>query len=190
MRIIGGKYKGKRLIQPLDKTTRPLKDLVKESIFNIIQHSNKFNIQIKNSKVLDLYAGSGSFGLECISRDAKIVYFFENHLNAIKILNKNLNYLIKNSNHQLFEKNCIDFIASNSFTITNFDIIFLDPPFKENKLIEILNLILNKNILNDDGLIIIHRHIKDKFEIIDNLEIVENRKYGISKIYFVKKIKS
>ena len=81
MRIIGGKYKGKRLIQPLDKTTRPLKDLVKESIFNIIQHSNKFNIQIKNSKVLDLYAGSGSFGLECISRDAKIVYFFENHLN-------------------------------------------------------------------------------------------------------------
>ena len=60
MRIIGGKYKGKKLIQPLDKTTRPLKDLVKESIFNIIQHSNKINTQIKDSKILDLYAGSGS----------------------------------------------------------------------------------------------------------------------------------
>ena len=117
MRIIGGKYKGKKLIQPLDKTTRPLKDLVKESIFNIIQHSNKINIQIENSKILDLYAGSGSFGIECISRDAKLVYFFEKHLNAIKILNQNINSLKENSNYELFEKDCLDFFASDSFPV-------------------------------------------------------------------------
>ena len=190
MRIIGGKYKGKKLIQPLDKTTRPLKDLVKESIFNIIQHSNKINTQIKDSKILDLYAGSGSFGLECISREAKIVYFFENHFNAIKILNQNLSSLKENSNHKLFEKDCLDFISSESFVVKNFDIIFLDPPFKENTLNQILNLLLNKNILKNNGLIIIHRHIKDKLKIIDNLEIVEDRKYGISRIFFLKKIKS
>jgi len=188
MRIIGGKYKGKKLIQPLDKTTRPLKDLVKESIFNIIQHSNKINIQIENSKVLDLYAGSGSFGIECMSRDAKLVYFFEKHLNAIKILNQNINSLKKNSNFKLFEKDCLDFIASESFT-NNFNIIFLDPPFKEDTLNKILNLILRKNILNVDGLIIIHRHIKDKIKIIDELEVIEDRKYGISRIFFCKKIK-
>ena len=189
MRIIGGKYKGKKLIQPLDKTTRPLKDLVKESIFNIIQHSNKINIQIENSKVLDLYAGSGSFGIECISRDAKLVYFFEKHLNAIKILNQNINSLKENSNYKLFEKDCLDFLASDSFTTKNFNIIFLDPPFKEDTLNKILDLILRKNILNNDGLIIIHRHIKDKIKIIDELEIVEDRKYGISRIFFCKKLK-
>jgi 16S rRNA (guanine966-N2)-methyltransferase len=189
MRIIGGKYKGKKLIQPLDKTTRPLKDLVKESIFNIIQHSNKINIQIENSKVLDLYAGSGSFGIECISRDAKLVYFFEKHLNAIKILNQNINSLKENSNYKLFEKDCLDFLASDSFTTKNFNIIFLDPPFKEDTLNKILNLILSKNILKDNGLIIIHRHIKDKIKIIDELEIVEDRKYGISRIFFCKKLK-
>ena len=190
MRIIGGKYKGKKLIQPLDKTTRPLKDLVKESIFNIIQHSNKINIQIENSKILDLYAGSGSFGIECISRDAKLVYFFEKHLNAIKILNQNINSLKENSNYKLFEKDCLDFLASDSFKTKNFNIIFLDPPFKEDTLNKILNLILSKNILKDDGLIIIHRHIKDKIKIIDELEIVEDRKYGISRIFFCKKLKS
>ena len=189
MRIIGGKYKGKKLIQPLDKTTRPLKDLVKESIFNIIQHSNKINIQIENSKILDLYAGSGSFGIECISRDAKLVYFFEKHLNAIKILNQNINSLKENSNYKLFEKDCLDFLASDSFKTKNFNIIFLDPPFKEDTLNRILNLILSKNILKDDGLIIIHRHIKDKIKIIDELEIVEDRKYGISRIFFCKKLK-
>lgn len=189
MRIIGGKYKGKKLIQPLDKTTRPLKDLVKESIFNIIQHSNKINIQIENSKILDLYAGSGSFGIECISRDAKLVYFFEKHLNAIKILNQNINSLKENSNYKLFEKDCLDFLASDSFTTKNFNIIFLDPPFKEDTLNKILNLILSKKILKDDGLIIIHRHIKDKIKIIDELEIVEDRKYGISRIFFCKKLK-
>ena len=189
MRIIGGKYKGKKLIQPLDKTTRPLKDLVKESIFNIIQHSNKINIQIENSKILDLYAGSGSFGIECISRDAKLVYFFEKHLNAIKILNQNINSLKENSNYKLFEKDCLDFLASDGFTTKNFNIIFLDPPFKEDTLNKILNLILSKNILKDNGLIIIHKHIKDKIKIIDELEIVEDRKYGISRIFFCKKLK-
>ena len=189
MRIIGGKYKGKKLIQPLDKTTRPLKDLVKESIFNIIQHSNKINIKIENSKVLDLYAGSGSFGIECMSRDAKLVYFFEKHLNAIKILNQNINSLKENSNYELFEKDCLDFLASDGFTTKNFNIIFLDPPFKEDTLNKILNLILSKNILKDNGLIIIHKHIKDKIKIIDELEIVEDRKYGISRIFFCKKLK-
>ncbi len=188
MRIIGGKYKGKKLIQPLDKTTRPLKDLVKESIFNIIQHSKKINIQIENSKILDLYAGSGSFGIECISRDARIVFFFEKHLNAIKILNQNLNSLKENSNHKLFEKDCLDFIASENFTTKKFNIIFLDPPFKDDKINKILNLILDKNVLEDNGLIIIHRHIKDKVKLIDKLEIIEEKKYGISKIYFLKKL--
>ena len=80
MRVIGGTFKGKKLFLPNDKNTRPLKDLVKESIFNLIQHSKKINIEIKNSMILDLFSGSGSFGIECLSRGAKKVIFLENYM--------------------------------------------------------------------------------------------------------------
>ena len=78
MRIIGGKFKGKKLLEPKDKETRPLKDLTKESIFNIINHSNKFSIEIKKAYVLDLFSGVGSFGIECLSQGAGHVTFIEN----------------------------------------------------------------------------------------------------------------
>ena len=66
MRIISGISKGKKILQPKDLSTRPLKDLTKESIFNILTHSNKFNIKLKDSNILDLFSGVGSFGLECL----------------------------------------------------------------------------------------------------------------------------
>jgi len=88
MRIIAGNFKGKKLYLPTDKNTRPLKDIVKESIFNLIKHSKKINIEIENSLILDLFSGTGSFGIECISRGAKKVVFFENYNKALKILQK------------------------------------------------------------------------------------------------------
>ena len=77
MRIIAGKLKGSVLYMPKDKNTRPLKDLARESIFNLLTHSNKISFQLEQSNVLDLYAGTGSFGLECLSRKAKSVCFVE-----------------------------------------------------------------------------------------------------------------
>ena len=82
MRIIGGEFKGKKLFLPDDKNTRPLKDIVKESIFNLIQHSKKIKIKIEGSVVLDLFSGSGSFGLECLSRGAQNVTFVEKDRNT------------------------------------------------------------------------------------------------------------
>ena len=90
MRIISGIYKNKKISLPTDKFTRPLKDMVRESIFNIIEHSNLIKKKILNSKVLDLYSGSGSFGIECLSRGASKVYFCENYSPAFKVLKKNL----------------------------------------------------------------------------------------------------
>ena len=85
MRVIGGKLKGKLIHNPTDKTTRPLKDMVKESIFNIILHSNLFQSKIKNSNILDLFSGVGSFGLEAISRGMKKSYFLELLLQVIEM---------------------------------------------------------------------------------------------------------
>ena len=89
MRIISGYLKGKKIDQPSNKFTRPLKDLTKESIFNILQHSNLINFSLDKSKILDLFSGVGSFGLECLSRGAENVIFCENYPEAIKILRKN-----------------------------------------------------------------------------------------------------
>ena len=78
MRIIAGTLKNSTLYLPKNKNTRPLKDMVRESIFNFLMHSNKIPFQLEKSIVLDLFAGTGSFGLECISRKAEKVYFVEN----------------------------------------------------------------------------------------------------------------
>ena len=82
MRIIGGKFRNKKLYFPKNLKTRPLKDSVRENIFNILRHSNDVDIDIKNSEVLDLYAGTGSFGLECVSRESSRVVFIENDLDV------------------------------------------------------------------------------------------------------------
>ena len=95
MRIISGKFKGKFISFLKSKTTRPLKDSVKENIFNILSHSKSINIKLEKSNVLDLYSGIGSFGLECLSRGANKITFVEKDKMALKILNQNiLNYLL------------------------------------------------------------------------------------------------
>ena len=101
MRIIAGTFKGKKILEPKDNLTRPLKDLTKESIFNILNHSNKFNINLENSNILDLFSGVGSFGIESLSRGAKGVVFIENYQNVLSILKKNIESL------KLFEKSKI-----------------------------------------------------------------------------------
>ena len=93
MRIISGIFKGKRIEFLKTLKTRPLKDSVKENLFNILMHSNQINLNLKSSEILDLYSGIGSFGLECISRGAKKVTFVEKDILASSILNKNLTNL-------------------------------------------------------------------------------------------------
>ena len=94
MRIISGIFKGKKIIEPKDTTTRPLKDLTRESIFNIISHSNKFRLELSNVRVLDLFSGTGSFGIECLSRGFKEVVFIENYLGVLPILKKLIKFKI------------------------------------------------------------------------------------------------
>ena len=88
MRIISGFLKGKKIDFLKSNTTRPLRDFVKESTFNIIEHSNLVNISLKDANILDLYSGVGSFGIECISRGAKKIMFVENDIKALSILKK------------------------------------------------------------------------------------------------------
>ena len=185
MRIIGGNFKGKKILDPLDKKTRPLKDLTKESIFNVLKHSNKFSINIENSIILDLFSGVGSFGLECLSRNAKYVTFVENYSGVLPILKKNLSNLETDGNYQVIDENILNKIDFKKIT-NKCDIIFLDPPYKEKKLPIIIDQISKDRILSNDGIIIIHRHKKEEDQFTKKLRIVVEKKYGISKILFCK----
>mgnify|MGYP001235610157 CR=1 FL=1 len=182
MRIIGGNLKGKKILIPKDKNTRPLRDLVKESIFNLIQHSNKFDCSLVGSNILDLFSGIGSFGLECLSRDSKKVFFFENYDIALEILNKNLKLLNIKNKYEIINQDCFKFFNKKIFFKEKFDIIFIDPPFKEKRTNNLIDSILEKKILKKNGIIIIHKHKKDNIIIESNLKIIDQRNYGISKI--------
>ena len=185
MRIIGGYLKGKKILTPTDKLTRPLKDMVRESIFNIIQHSKNELVNLKSSTILDLFSGSGSFGMECISRGAKKVIFFENYPNSVKVLKKNLNLLKLNSYSKIIEKDAYS-ISQSQFNIKKFDLIFLDPPFKDNKINKLIQRIKIMKITSKDSLIIIHRNKKITESISKDLIVLKEKNYGLSKIIFGK----
>ena len=183
MRIISGSFRGKKIFEPKDNITRPLKDLVKESIFNIINHSKKMNIKISNSNILDLYSGVGSFGIECLSRGAEKVIFVENYHKVLPILKKNLNDLRTINNYEILEFDINKNFKSKKIN-DKFDIIFLDPPFKDKNLEELLDNINKKNILRKNGIIIIHRHKKENDSLPESLKIIDEKIYGLSKITF------
>jgi 16S rRNA (guanine966-N2)-methyltransferase len=137
MRIISGTFRGKKILEPKDIKTRPLKDLTKESIFNILNHSNKFKINLEDSNILDLFSGVGSFGIECLSRGVKSVIFIENYNGVLPVLKKNLQNLKTIENYKIIEK---DINNGKIFETLDkkFDIVFMDPPYKDKN----LNLLL------------------------------------------------
>ena len=186
MRIVAGDYKGRKIFEPLDKETRPLKDLTKESIFNILEHSKNERISINKSNVLDIFSGTGSFGLECISRGASKVYFIEQYKPTIKILKKNINKFNCEKKVKLFSENVFDLKKINKIGENKFNLIFLDPPYKEKNTNLLLNEIHEMNILITDGIIVLHRHKKSNDNFDRTFKILRTENYGISKIIFGK----
>ena len=186
MRIIAGKLKGFTLHIPKDKITRPLKDIARESIFNLLTHSNKILLQLKQSNVLDLYAGTGSFGLECLSRQAKSVCFVEKRKDAAEILEKNIEKLKLKNKVKIFFDDVFEIIEKKNISESKFDLIFCDPPFKDTNIGKLIELIFNNNLLNKNGIIILHRNKTTKEKLPNYFKAVDERIYGISKIIFGK----
>ena len=183
MRIISGKFKGKKISFINSVVTRPLRDYVKENIFNIITHRKNISLNLDKAKVLDLYSGVGSFGIECLSRNVKKVVFVEKDPKAFAVLKKNIIDLNFTKRVKLVSEDIINYIENSNFT-EKFDLIFLDPPYKDAKFLEIISLIKEKKIFNKYHKIIIHREQKSKemLEKVINIELEKN--YGRSRIIF------
>lgn len=177
MRIISGKYKGRNIEGYNIIGTRPTMDRVKESLIGMIQS------KIKDSMCLDLFAGSGSVGLELLSNGAKECYFVDNNKKVIDTIKMNINKIkIEEESHLVlndFHKALKLFKERN----IKFDIIFLDPPYQNNYIQESLKIILEYNLLNKNGIIICEYEVED---FSCSLEIIKEKKYGSKKIRIYK----
>ncbi len=182
MRIISGKLKGKTINFLKNSVTRPLKDSVKENIFNILSHSNLIDTKIEKANILDLYSGVGSFGLECISRGAKKVKFIERDKQALEALKQNLIQLSVNNRAELINDHIQNILIKNSNE--KYDIFFFDPPFLDETFLINLDLIKKKKIYKNKHIIIIHREKNSKDELDGLMDILITKQYGRSKIIF------
>ena len=183
MRIVGGSLKGKKLLFLKNKTTRPLRDLVKESVFNTILHSNLIKLEIINSNILDVYSGIGSFGLECLSREASNVLFVENNKEALSILKENINNLSVANKTKVYN-NDIEVFLRKKNEQNKFDIVFFDPPFDSDYYKDQLVLLKKNNFCNKKNLIVIHRENKKDDDLSEILNVLVVKEYGRSKIIF------
>ena len=161
-----------------DSKTRPMMGVAREGIFSSLQ----FNIE--GSMILDLYAGSGSMGIEALSRGARYTTFVELSDKCVVIIKKNLKNFDSNFNIQ---KISVDKYISNAFD--KFNIIFYDPPFnfEDSKISE--ELLELENLLEFKGIIVCHRHIKSETLIPSKkLELYKEKLYGQSRILLIKKL--
>lgn len=182
MRIISGRFKGKQIHYSKSLTTRPLKDSVKENIFNILMHSNKIKTRIENANILDLYSGVGSFGIECLSRGAKRVTFIEENIDIVKILKKNLSLLFYDNKAKIINDKIEKSLSYQKEE--KFNIVFLDPPFADNDFIKNLQNIKKNKIFKDKHIVIIHREKKSDDKIMNTIDQILVKYYGRSKIIF------
>jgi len=183
MRVISGSARGTVLHSIEDISTRPTLDRVKESLFNIIQND------IEDNTVLDLFAGSGAIGIEFLSRRAKQVYFCDKSSKAVAMIEKNLEKTKLKEKAIVYNKDYIDCI--NTVKNIKFDIIFLDPPYKEEFALDAIEKISNLQLLKDDGIIIIEtdepeRDINRINNMNINYKIYDLRKYGRVSLIFLK----
>ncbi|KUG26662.1 16s rrna (guanine(966)-n(2))-methyltransferase ssu rrna m(2)g966 [hydrocarbon metagenome] len=181
MRIISGKYKSRSIKAPSSKFTRPTTDIVKETIFNILQN----RIEIEGLKVLDIYAGSGSLGLEALSRGAAEVHFVEMNFSVFKVLLNNIKNLEAEDSCRIFKKSALKFTQTKEHE--TYDLIFADPPFFEYDIHTVYKNIIGKNFLKDDGIFLIERSIQTEKQDAEGFGINPFKKIGDSLIYWFEK---
>lgn len=168
MRVISGNYRSRKLEGYVLDTTRPTIDRIKESMFACI------NSYVNDSVCLDLFAGSGSLGIEAISNGANYCYFNDNTIAAINVLNKNIDNL-KIDNCSVFKLDYMQALRKSSELGLKFDIIFIDAPYIMNVINNVCDFIYNNNLLKDDG-VIVYEH--NNYELQnDNFVIWKEKKF-------------
>lgn len=180
MRVASGRYRSLKLNSLDTNDTRPTLAKVKEAIFNMLMN------KVSDTVCLDLFAGSGALGIEALSLHAKWVDFNDANYKAVKVIKENL-IKIKNDDYQLTNLDYLTFLNNTNKT---YDLIFLDPPYHLNLLEKVIKLILEKNLVNEDGLIVCEMSSESNINIeaLSDLEIYKEKKYGLTKVVILRRI--
>jgi 16S rRNA (guanine966-N2)-methyltransferase len=178
MRIAAGQFKGKKLSAGSDLSIRPISNRLKEIIFSVL---NDF---FYDKMVLDLFSGSGSLGIEALSRGAGHVTFVEKSGASINILKKNINTLkIDFSLIQIIRSDVLNFLDEDS---KKYSLILSDPPFKYSSLQQMINQVFTGNILERNGLLVVHHEIDNPLRIENVLYLLlKQKKIGRSLLSFI-----
>lgn len=178
MKVISGKYKGRK-IEGFDiEGTRPTMDRVKESLFATIQN------YVRESVVLDLFSGSGNLGIEALSEGASYAYLVDKNIKCIKTINKNINN-IGIENVKVLN---MDYKLALKQINKKLDLIFLDPPYKTSLIEDSLKLIDEYDLLSDDGLIVCESDDVDKIIYSNKYTAIKEKRYGDKYIVLLKKV--
>lgn len=171
MRVIAGKYKNRKLKTVADNSVRPATDKVKGAIFNMLQS----RVDWTASRVLDLYAGSGSVGIEALSRGARQVIFVENSRSAIRYLNMNLESIGTNGSAQVVNQDVERFLRGLT---TRFNVVFADPPYAMARLSDLPSMIFERDIIARDGYVVIEHPSRFEFTPSSLWDVVVRKQYG------------
>jgi 16S rRNA (guanine(966)-N(2))-methyltransferase RsmD len=189
MRVIGGKFKGLKLIPPNDLGIRPTSDRLKEALFSILE-SKKYNININNSSVIDICSGTGALGIEALSRGANKIYFIDQETKSIQIIQKNISKLKINNEDKIFIKVIKDKSTKALKKINHvFDIVLIDPPYKTKIIEETLQDLKNYNLIKTHSYIFAESSNAEIFDF-NGYELLDTKKYGKSKLTILKLINS
>ena len=189
MRIIGGKFKGLKLLPPDSTEIRPTSDRLKESLFSIIT-SNKYKINIDNCNVLDICSGTGSLGIEAFSRGAISVFFIDKDHRSINLIYKNISKL--NIDNKF--KNQITIIKDEATKALRnikeiFQIVLMDPPYNTNITEKCLFKLKELNLINQDSYIFVESSKVEEFNY-DGYQILDIKLYGNSKLTILRLLNS
>jgi 16S rRNA (guanine966-N2)-methyltransferase len=181
MRIIGGKFRGKKIMSPLDAQTRPTSDRTREAIFNLLE--NSLQVKIENTRVLDVFAGTGALGLEALSRGAAYVGFIESHPLALKVLKQNIDACIARESTSIFP-----FSAAHvkSCPSAPYHLIFLDPPYHQGLVLLALEKLCELGWMKDECLVVTETPLDEEIQYPQIFELLKTRAYGRTKITILK----
>lgn len=180
MRVISGKFRGKRLFAPADNRIRPTTDRIKESVFNILSSRRA----VEGARVLDLFSGTGALGIEALSRGASEVIFVDIDRDSLELTRRNLLHVKADAaawrTYHAEYKTALKKLEGQAF-----DLIFIDPPYSAVPKIDCIEIIGQSNILSKTGLIVFEHSAKNSLHYLEGQYIIDSRNMGDTQISFI-----
>lgn len=185
MRIIGGKFKGRGITTPTGRTTRPTQDRTREALFNILEHAD-WSPGLEGCRVLDLFAGSGAFGFEALSREGAFALFVETDAAARGAIRQTIEDLGLFGVTRIHRRDATDLGAKPAGLGARFDLVFLDPPYGQGLGRTALVRLLTGNWVEPGALVVWELGTADQDAIPDGYTLIDTRTYGPAEIRFLK----